>query len=114
MRFYLDEDLSSKIAEGLRKRGADGVSALEVGNTQLPDREQLRYAARGGRCLVTRNVRHFTVLARDAIRRNEPHAGIALCPPSIRSFETGKIVATLIRLSQQFPTGLGEFDVVYI
>jgi uncharacterized protein DUF5615 len=35
MKFYLDEDLSHKIAEHLRKLGADAVSALEVGNTQL-------------------------------------------------------------------------------
>ncbi len=114
MKFHLDEDLSPKVAERLRKRGADAVSALEVGNAQLSDREQLRFAARGGRCLVTRNVRHFAVLARDAIRRNEPHAGIILCPPSIRGYEIAKIVAALVRVSQQYPTGLGEFDVVYL
>ncbi len=114
MKFYLDEDLSPKVAERLRIRGADAVSALEVGNTQLPDFEQLRFAARGGRCLVTRNVRHFAVLARDAIRKNEPHAGIILCPPSIRGFETGKIVSALVRVSDQYPSGLGEFDVLYL
>jgi predicted nuclease of predicted toxin-antitoxin system len=114
VKFYLDEDLAPQIAARLRTKGVDAVSALEAGNTQLRDRDQLRYAAREGRCLVTRNVRHFVVLARDAIRRQEPHAGIVLCPPSIRGFEITKITAALTRLAQKYPAGLGEFDVLYL
>lgn len=114
MRYYLDEDLSPKIAGTLRKRGVDAVGALEAGNGQLSDREQLGFAAQAGRCLVTRNVRHFTVLAQDAVRRNEPHAGIVLCPPGIRGFEVSRIADALMRLAQRFPKGLGEFDVIYL
>ncbi len=114
MKFYLDEDLSPQIAERLRKRGINAVSAFEVGNVQLSDREQLAYAAQGGRCLVTRNVRHFILLAQEAIRRQQPHAGIILCPPSIRGFETGAIVAALTRLAKRFPRGLGDYDVLYL
>jgi predicted nuclease of predicted toxin-antitoxin system len=113
MKFYLDEDLSPQIAERLRKRGIDAVSVFEAGNVQLSDREQLAHAAQGGRCLVTRNVRHFILLAQEAIRRQEPHAGIILCPPSIRGFETGAIVHSLTRVAKQFPRGLGEYDVLY-
>ena len=90
MKFYLDEDVSPKIAERLRKRGIDAGSAIEAGNLQLSDREQLACAARQGRSLVTRNVRHFIVLAQEAIRRQEPHAGIILCPPSMRGFEVDR------------------------
>jgi len=114
MKFYLDEDLSPQIAERLRKRGIDAVSAFEAGNVQLSDREQLAHAAQGGRCLVTRNVRHFILLAQEAIRRQQPHAGIILCSPSIRGFETGAIVHALTRLAKQFPRGLGEYDVLYL
>ncbi|HET7854520.1 MAG TPA: DUF5615 family PIN-like protein [Candidatus Methylomirabilis sp.] len=114
MKFYLDEDLSPQIAERLRKRGIDAVSAFEAGNVQLSDREQLACAAQGGRCLVTRNVRHYILLAHEAIRRQEPHAGIILCSPSIRGFETGAIVHGLTRLAKQFPRGLGEYDVLYL
>lgn len=114
MKFYLDEDLSPRIAERLRKRGIDAVSAFEAGNVQLSDREQLAYAAQEGRCLVTRNVRHFILLAQEAIRRQEPHAGIILCSPNIRGFETGTIVHAVTRLAKQFPRGLGEYDVLYL
>lgn len=114
MKFYLDEDLAPQIAAHLRSKGVDAVSALEVGNVQLSDRDQLRFAANEGRGLVTRNVRHFVVLAQDAIRRQEPHAGIVLCPPSLRGFEVTKIAGALTRLARQFPKGLGEFDVLYL
>lgn len=80
----------------------------------MPDRAQLRYAAREGRCLVTRNVRHFVPLDKDAVRRQEPHAAIVLCPPTIRGFEVKKIADALARLARQFPKGLGEFDVLYL
>jgi Domain of unknown function (DUF5615) len=114
VRFSLDEDLAPQIAERLRDAGFDAVSALEVGNTQLSDREQLHYASGEGRSLVTRNIRHFVVLARDAISRQERHAGIVLCPPSLRGFEIAKIAAALSRLARRFPAGLGPFDVLYL
>lgn len=114
MKFYLDEDLSPQIAERLRKQKIDAISAFEVGNVQLSDREQLAYAARAGRCLVTRNVRHFVILAEDAIRQQRPHAGIVLCPSGIQGFEIGAIVNALKRLAKRFSEGLGEYDVLYL
>ena len=114
MKFYLDEDVSPKIAERLRKKGIDAVSAIEAGNLQLSDREQLACAARDGRSLVTRNVRHFIVLAQEAIRRQEAHAGIILVPPSMRGFEVKSIADALTRVAKRFPEGLGDFDVLYL
>ena len=57
---------------------------------------------------------HLLLLAQEAIRRQQPHAGIILCSPSIRGFETGAIVDALTRLAKQFPRGLGEYDVLYL
>ncbi len=114
MKLYLDEDLSPRIAESLRKRGIDAVSAHDVGNVQVSDREQLAHAAREGRCLVTRNARHFVVLSQEAIARQEPHAGILLCSPSRRGFEIRTIVDALARVAKQFPKRLGGYDVLYL
>jgi predicted nuclease of predicted toxin-antitoxin system len=114
MRLYLDEDLSPQIAQRLRRAGVDAVSAVEAGNVQFSDREQLRYAAAEGRTLVTRNVRHFVVLAKEAIARQEPHAGIVLCASSLRGFEIARIAAALERVVQRHPAGLGPFDVLYL
>lgn len=114
MKFYLDEDLSPRIAESLRRRGVDAISAFEVGNVQMSDREQLAYAAREGRCLVTRNARHFVLLSHEAIRRQEPHAGVILCPSSVRGFEIRAVVDALMRVAKRFPEGLGGYDVLYL
>ena len=114
MKFYLDEDLSSLIAQRLRQKGIDAIGAHEAGKMQKSDREQLSHAAREGRCLVTRNARHFVDLARDALRRQEPHAGIVLCPPSHRGSEIGRIADALARMAQRFPQGLGGYDVLYL
>jgi len=114
LRLYLDEDLSPRMARMLRRRGIDAVSAHEVGNLQLSDREQLAYASREGRCLVTRNARHFMLLSQEAIRRQEPHAGIILCPPRFRGSEIPTIVAALIRVVKRYPEGLGECDVLFL
>ncbi len=114
MKFYLDEDLSPRIAERLRKRGIDAVSAHDVGNVQLSDREQLAYAAREGRCLITRNARHIVVLSREAIARQEPHAGIILCSPRFRGSEVHAIANALATIAKRFSKGLGGYDVLYL
>jgi predicted nuclease of predicted toxin-antitoxin system len=114
VKFYLDEDLSPRIAELLRRRGLDAISAAEAGNRQISDQEQLPYAAREGRVLVTRNVRHFVQLSKEAVARQEPHAGIILCPPRLRGFESRAIADALPRLSKRFPKGLGGYDVLYL
>jgi hypothetical protein len=56
--FYLDENLPPRIAEMLRARGVDAVSAHEApGNIQLDDRSQLLYAADASRAIL---VAHLT------------------------------------------------------
>ncbi|MEI8189052.1 MAG: hypothetical protein WCI75_04960 [candidate division NC10 bacterium] len=51
---------------------------------------------------------------RDAIARQEPHAGIVLCSSSLRGFEIARIAAALGRVVQRHPAGLGPFDVLYL
>ncbi len=114
MKLYLDEDLSPRIAAALRRKGIDTVSAHEVGNVQLSDSEQLAYAAGQGRCLVTRNARHFVVLSRDAVNRQEPHAGILLCSPRFTGAEIRAIVRKLSQVAERYPRGLGPYDILYL
>ncbi|MEW6681828.1 MAG: DUF5615 family PIN-like protein [Nitrospirota bacterium] len=114
MKLYLDEDLSPTLAQMLRRKGIDAVSAHEIGNLQLADPEQLAYAGREGRCLVTRNARHFVMLARDAIHRQTPHAGILLISPRFTGAEVRTLTDRLSRTAKQYPTGLGPYDILYL
>ena len=112
MKFYLDEDLTPVIAVALRRRGIDSVSAHEVGQIGLSDAEQLAFAARQRRCLISANARDFRRLAHDAVEQGRPHAGIVLCPPRIHGLDIGGVVRALARIAETYPAGLGEYDVL--
>lgn len=114
VKFYLDEDLTPKIAEASRREGIDMTSAHERGNIQLSDPEQLDIARSEGRCLVTRNARHFILLAREAILNQTPHAGIIVLSPRFIGTEIRTIVNRLSHLTKQYPSGLGPYDIFYL
>ena len=113
MTFYLDENLSPRIAEILRARGLDVVSAHEVGNTRLDDRSQLRYAAGGRRAIVTCDIRDFTELTGEFIAANLEHAGIVLVPPTFRTDDFATIADAVEHIARGHPGGLGG-AVVYL
>jgi len=114
VRFYLDEDLAPIIAAALRRRGVDAVSAHELGQTGLSDAEQLGFAAGQKRCLVSANARDFRRLGRDAIEQRRPHAGIVLCPPRVHGLDVGAAVNALLEIARRYPSGLDEYDVLYL
>jgi len=111
--FYLDENLSPRIAEMLRARGLDVVSAHDVGNTQRDDRNQLRYAATAHRAIVTCDIRDFTELTAEFIAANLEHAGIVLLPPAFRTDEFAAISDAVERVAREYPGGLAG-AVVYL
>lgn len=62
----------------LRDQGYDAIHAYEVERGGLTDEEQLAYAAREERTLLTHNSRDFAPLVVDYFFREQPHAGVIL------------------------------------
>jgi hypothetical protein len=113
VRFYLDENLSPRIAEILRGRGLDALSAHEVGNTHLDDRSQLQYSARESRAIVTCDIADFAVLAVDCVSANVRHAGIVLVGATFRTDEFSTIADAVEQVAREHPGGLND-TVVYL
>jgi len=71
LKFYLDESVNVAVANGLRRRGIDVVSAKEAENLGLSDDEQLTYAGNNDFVIVTHDA-DFLCIAMDSA-----HEGIA-------------------------------------
>ena len=95
MKLYIDEDLSPVIAEMLRGRNVDAVSAHETGGRGLSDEEQLRRAGGEGRCLVTRNRDDFIRLTLRWYTDQQPHFGVLIIPFAVPSTRFAMVVEAL-------------------
>jgi hypothetical protein len=104
--FYLDENLSRHVAEILRSRGVDAISAHEVGQLQVDDRTQLRYAAGQGRAIVTCDIADFAELAGELIAANIDHPGIVLVPSTFGTEEFSAIAGAVEQVADAYPDGL--------
>ncbi len=75
VNYYLDEQVDSAVAKGLRRRGVNVVRAFEVGMLGATDPEHLRLALKVHRVIFTQD-EDFNVLH----AAGEPHAGIVYAP----------------------------------
>ena len=78
IRLYLDEDVSVLVAELLRLRGFDAITARDAGQLEKSDEEQLAQAVSQSRTLLTHNRVDFENLALDYFRKNQLHYGIII------------------------------------
>lgn len=80
-RFYLDHDVSLRLAIALRAAGHDSATAQEAGLSYASDDVHLLTAAQQGRVLLTHNRKDY-VLLHDAWR-GWPVAWGTLAPPHV-------------------------------
>ena|SRR5713101_246444 len=78
IELYLDEDVDVLIAQLLRARGFVVVTTQEVGQLHNSDAEQLAYAVRQHKTLLTHNRVDFEALAQTYFAAGQPHDGIIL------------------------------------
>jgi predicted nuclease of predicted toxin-antitoxin system len=114
VRFYLDEDLSPRIAEIARRRGCDAVSAHERGARGIDDAAQLDLAVRDGRCLVTRNRDDFLRLTVERYAHHQPHHGVLIVPRSIPADRFARIAAALAAYARLYPDGVPAYAIDFL
>ncbi len=105
LRFLLDEDISQRVAEGLRARGIDAVSVQEIGRggQGVPDEEQLAYATEQGRVLVTYNRNDFQGLDAKWREEGRQHAGILWCLEQVTLRRAiGDLIRALLAASREY------------
>jgi predicted nuclease of predicted toxin-antitoxin system len=112
--FYLDEDLSPKIAVILRKNGIEALSAHEAGMVAASDREQLEFAAREKRCLITRNRNDFIRLTQQFLNDQRPHRGVLIVPYSLPGDQFARIARQLKLYASHHPSGLDPYQVDFL
>ena len=90
-KLHLNEHLSPRLAEQLRKHGFDVVTSQELKMLSETDDEQLACAVSAQRAIVTFNVRDFSPLHEQYLAAGKEHWGII--------FSTQEPIAVLFRQS---------------
>ena len=75
---YLDEDVSTLIAELLKHRGCTALTARDAGQLHRSDAEQLTFAAAQQMAILTHNRKHFEELGRQWLATGRTHCGIII------------------------------------
>jgi uncharacterized protein DUF5615 len=83
---YLDECIDRPVAEALRKWGFDVLTALEAGQAEKLDEDQLQFALSRGRVLITYDRFDFRRLHATYMSTGRQHGGIVAIPqvPPVR------------------------------
>jgi predicted nuclease of predicted toxin-antitoxin system len=114
VKLYLDEGISPKVSEILRKRGLDALSAHETGMLEASDDKQLAFAAAEGRAMVTGNRNDFIPLTVQFFNDLKPHRGLIIVPHTIPGSEFSKLATLLMKYSKDHPQGMESNTIEFL
>src|SRR5262249_45686652 len=114
MNYYLDEDLSQRLAERLRRASIRCTSAHEEGAEGWSDEAQLEKAGREGQCMVTRNGNDFIELTVQFYRDGQEHAGVLIVPYSYPGDNVTLLVRALIKYARAHPNGMLAYTIDFL
>jgi len=114
VKLYLDEDISPRAAELLRKKGVDAVSAHEKDMKGVSDEEQLTAAVNEGRVMVTQNRNDFIALTVRFFQDFNPHYGLLIIPHSIPGSNFNLMANRLSACANKHPKGLEPYTIEFV
>ena|SRR5215469_12331462 len=114
MKYYLDEDLSQRLAERLRRDGISSTSVHEEGAELWDDEAQLEKAGLEGRCLVTRNRNDFIELTVQFYRDGRPHAGVLIVPYGFLGDQLTLLARALAKYARARPEGMQPYEIDFL
>ena len=79
-KLHLNEHLSPRLANQLRKHGFDVTSSQESGLLSEPDDKQLAFAVAEERAIVTFNIKDFAELHEHYLAERKEHWGLIFSP----------------------------------
>lgn len=97
LRLYLDRHIKKQLAVGLRQRGIDVLTTEEASIDTASDEDQLAFAAKQDRAILTFNIRDFAPLHEQWTADAKPHAGI-IVSHQLGSRQYGVLLARMLRL----------------
>ena len=101
MKFFLDHDVPDEVEQLLRHWQHDPVRLREILPITTPDETVFAFAQREQRLIITCNRNHFLALAREAVARETPFAGlIILIRRRTRQAECAHLLSLLRRAGE--------------
>ena len=114
MKLYLDEDISPRVSELLRKKGINAVSAHQKDMRGASDEEQLTAAVNEERVMVTRNRNDFITLTVRFFQDLKPHFGLIIVPHSIPGSNFNLLANLLSECAEKHPRGLEPYTIEFV
>jgi len=114
MKYYLDEDLSQRLADRLRRAGIPSTSAHEEDTEGWNDEAQLEKAGLEGRCLVTRNRNDYIELTVQFYRDGRPHAGVLIVPYSFPGNQLTTLASALVKYARAHRKGMQPYEIDFL
>ena len=97
VRLYLDPHIKLQLADDLRAAGYDVLTSQQAGMAAAADEEQLAFATREDRAILTFNIRDFAPLHHEWSTAARTHGGI-IVSQQLGSRQYGLLLRRMLRL----------------